>query len=316
MPVSRCGLKAHPQMQERYQVYVLGPNQDSRLASVGAGKTIEGLELALDPDAPFQLRARAVRQKYSATLTQAGLRSLSMRYTGQYGSEDYRQQAMVNVACEMPNFGQGGCPRSIWPQLTYGPSQVIRVDIQNSGASAITNLQLFFYGVKLFPWGAVQAYAYPESFASIAYNWQIPVLALGVNEYRQNQIFNVDLNDFVVRGGQATAPFQLSDGTRTFAEVGIVLKDEQRKPYMNDFVPLDMLFGAGAWPKTIPLGQTPSLIAPFGIGPGNPGLIYPEIYVPNRHNLYYDLQRTDGVSGTNQAEDFTISLVGMKVYPQ
>ena len=307
-------VKGHPQFQERFQVYVLGPNQDSRLASVAAGQRLE-VDLTLDPDAPFRLTGRAVRQKYTAALTQNGLQFLSTRYTGQYGTEDYRQQDLVNVACEMPNFGQAGCPRSIWPQSVYGPKSVIRVDLQNNGASAITNLTLFFFGVKIFPWGAVQGYTYPERFSSQAYSWQLPVSNLGVNERRPNQMFTVNQVDFVLRAGQATAPFQIG-GTRTFAEVGIVLKDEQRKPYMNDFVPLDILFGAGGFPSVIPLGPTPSYIAPFGPGPGNPGLIYPEIYVPYSHQLFYDLQRSDGTGGTNQAESFTINLVGSRIYPQ
>ena len=40
---------------ERHQDYVLGPNQDKRLASVAAGQALE-LSLYLDTDAPFALR--------------------------------------------------------------------------------------------------------------------------------------------------------------------------------------------------------------------------------------------------------------------
>lgn len=306
---------AKPPVQERFHVYVLGPNQDSRLASVGAGAIIKDVDLLLDPDAPFQLRGRGVRRKYTSALTQNGLQFLSTKFTGQYGSEDYRQQDFVNVACEMPNFGQAGCPRSVWPQPIYGPSQVLRVDLKNTGLTAITNLTFFFFGVKLFPWGSVQGYTYPERFSSEQYNYQIPVTTLGVSETRLNIPFTVQQNDFVFAAGQATAPFQLA-GPRTFAEVAIVLKDEQRKPYMNDFVPLDMLFGAAGFPAVIPFNQTPSFIAPFGPGPALPGLIYPEIYIPNQHQFFYDLQRTDGSGGTNQSESFTISLVGRRVYPQ
>ncbi len=308
---------SRPPFQERFHIYVLGPNQDSRLASVAAGATVKGLDLVLDPDAPFQLRGRAVRQKFTTALTQNGLQYIKAAWTGQLGPDDFRQQRGVNVACEMPNFGQDGCPRSVWPQPTYGPNQIIRVDVQNVGTAAVTNLTFFWFGVKLFPWGSVRDYTYPKAFASIAYNYQVPVKTLGVSETRLNNIFTVDQHDFVVRAGQATAPFQVGgEAPRTFAEVGIVLKDEQRKPFMNDYVPLDILFGSGGGSAIIPFNQTPSFTIPFGPGPGNPGLIYPEIYVPNTHQLFYDLQRTDGSGGLNQSESFTINLIGMQVRPQ
>ena len=60
MSTMRHQLRA--QFQERHQDYVIGPppagqnptvNQDSRLASVAAGQLVSGIELQMDPDAPF-----------------------------------------------------------------------------------------------------------------------------------------------------------------------------------------------------------------------------------------------------------------------
>jgi hypothetical protein len=134
-----------------------------------------------------------------------------------------------------------------------------------------------------------------------------------VSELRQNNIFTVKADaDFVFRAGQATAPFS-TDG-RTFAEVGIILRDFNRKPYSNDFVPLDLMFGSGGFPSAIPIGSAPSFIAPFGPGPAQPGLLYPEFYLPRNHQLLYDLKRTDGAGGSNQSEDFVINFVGQKVF--
>ena len=65
-----------PALQERMFTYVLGPNQDSRLASVAAGAYVSGVELQLDSDAPFVLRSRAVRQAYSSSVTQNNLQFL------------------------------------------------------------------------------------------------------------------------------------------------------------------------------------------------------------------------------------------------
>ena len=103
-------------------------------------------------------------------------------------------------------------------------------------------------------------------------------------------------------------------GNRTLAEVAITLKDHAKQPYSNDFVPFDILFGTGAFPAVVPVGPTPSFVTPFATGPGQPGLFYPEIYVPKNHQLLYDLQRADGAVGSNVAEDFTFNFIGGKVF--
>ena len=303
-------------IQERAHWYVLGPNQDARLASVGAGQVITGLELQLDSDAPFQLRSRAIRQSYhtSGSLTQNGLRFLSTRFTGQLGPEDYRSQVLINVSCEMVNFGQVGNPKPIYPAINYPANGIIRVDIANTGTSPILNLQLFFIGVKLFPWGFVQSYTYPEQFSSIDYTYQIPILNLGPTERRPDIPFTVVENDFVLRGGLATPPsIETGESNLFFTEVSIVLKDEARKPYMNDYIPLDVIFGSGGFPSVYPLGT--SFIPPFGPGCAQPGLIYPEIYIPCQHTMWYSILRADtGLLDT--AGDWKLAFVGAKVKPQ
>ena len=299
-----------PEFQQRHHDYVFGPNQDARLASVAAGARIIGMKMQIDTDAPFELRAWSVRQQYTAALTQNGLQFLSVRFTGP--AQDYRQQALVPATLSMPNFGQVGNPRPLGKPIRYPANGVIMVDIYNAGASAITNLTFFFRGVKLFPWGAVPAYTYPENFASLSFSYPIQELAMQPTELRQNQIFQCKADaDFVFRGGQATRP-HLSAGPSQFSECGIVLKDWNGKPYSNDFVPLDVMFGSGSYPSVFPIGATPSFLAPFGTGPAAPGLVFPEIYVPKNQQLWYDLYRND--VGATVAEDVTINLMGSKVF--
>jgi len=302
-----------PLFQERHHDYVLGPNQDGRLASVAAGAVIEKVKLTVDSDAPFALRGRAVRQKYSDALTQAGLAGISTQWCGP--AQDYRMQTFIPERLQMANYGQAGNPGPVFPQIVFPANGVIQIDVMNTGASAVTNLTFFWRGVKLFPWGAVPGYTYPRKMAALSFCYPILVNDLGVSELRLNQVFTVKPDaDFVIRGGQATAP---STGAgRTLAEVAMILRDFNKKGYSNDFVPLDILFGAAAWPDTIPLGPTPSFVAPFATGPSQPGLYYPEIYVPANHQMIYDIQRTDGVSGSNQAEDVYINLIGSKVFPR
>ena len=273
------------------------------------------MKFRLDTDAPFELRSRAVRQAYTTGLNQSGLQYLVTRWSGP--AQDYRQQALVPETLQLANYGQVGNPKPVFPPVRYPANGVIQVDIQNNGPSAITNLTFFWRGVKLFPWDTVPAYTYPPSFAALSFSYPLAVLALGPTELRQNQIFQVKADaDFVLRAGQATAPFSTGSGgaQRMLAEVAIILKDFNSKPYSNDYVPLDILFGAATWPATIPIDVAPQFLSPFGTGPAVPGLFYPEIYIPKNHQMWYDIIRTDGAVNANQNEDLTINLIGSKVF--
>lgn len=310
--------------QERHHDYVLGPNQDARLVSVAAGQQIDNIELQLDPDAPFVLRSRAVRQAYNQYPRQASVQFLATRWTGPQRG-DYRQQDFVLESLQMAYYGMAGNPKPVRPSVTYPASGVLSISIKNTGGNAISNLTFYWRGVKLFPWGAVPAYRYPDRMKATTFSYPVPITALGFSETRTNLIFQPGLNnatgvakpdsDFVLRGLQATPPFSLNVLRERFSEVFIRLYDWSKKPFSNDFVPLD-LFGAASFPASIPFGQTPSYISPFGTGPGQPGLFYPEIYVPKLNQLLYDLQRTDGRGTMNAAESFILNFIGQKVFPQ
>jgi hypothetical protein len=298
-------------LQHRHCNYVLGPNQDARLASVAPGQVIEECILVMEDDAPFLCTGRAVRQAYNSTLRQDDLMGLKTKWTGPL--RDYKQQGYVLESLQMAYYGQMGNPKPIVPGILYPPRSVLMVDLINTGASTILNLSFYFSGFKLFPKNTVPAYTYPKRMASQTFAYPVPVVQLGVSETRLNQIFTCKQDaDFVLRGGQGITISSV--GGRVLAEVAIRLKDHTKNPYSNDFIPLDILFGTGAFPATIPLGPTPSFISPFGTGPGQPGLFYPEIYVPRNHQLLYDLQRADGAVGSNQAEDFTFNFIGGKVF--
>jgi len=298
-------------LQQRHYDYVLGPNQDSRLASVIAGAVIEDVILQISGDAPFVLTGRAVRHAYTSTLRQTNLQGLKTKWTGP--TRDFRQQSYVLEALQMAYYGAQGNPKPIVPGILYPAKSVLILNLKNTGASTITNLSFYFRGFELYPKGAVPAYTYPRKFASQTFAYPVAVTGLGVSETRLNQIFTVKQEaDFVLRGGQGITIS--SSGGRTLAEVAITLKDHAKQPYSNDFVPFDILFGAGGFPASIPIGPTPSFISPFGTGPGQPGLFYPEIYVPKNHQLLYDLQRADGAGGSNQAEDFQFNFIGGKAF--
>ncbi len=303
-------------LQQRHFDYVLGPNQDKRLASVAAGAVITECLLQMDDDAPFVLTGRAVRCAYSDDVPdQTALKGLKTRWTGP--TRDYRHQDYLRESLQMVYYGQFGNPKPIAPGIVYPSRSVLMLDLKNTGSSTITNLQFFFRGFKLFPEGAVPAYTYPKRMAPQTFSYPVFVSQLGASETRYDQIFTCKQDaDFVLRGGQSFKPILPDGAGGTLIDVSIRFKDHQKNPYSNDFIPMDVLFGNGAYPAVVPLGPTPSFVAPFGTGPSSPGLFYPEIYVPMNHQLLYDLQRTDGTGsgGGNVAQDFKFNLIGGKVF--
>src|ERR1035437_5478956 len=134
-----------PGLIQRHHDYVLGPNQDARLASVAAGQSIAGLALKMDTDAPFVLRSRAMRVKYSdqgeGDRVQLGLNHLLARWAGP--DRDYRSQNLIRQSLLAPFFGQLGNPIPVYPQVVYPRGSTLWVDIRNDGTEALTNLTLY-----------------------------------------------------------------------------------------------------------------------------------------------------------------------------
>jgi hypothetical protein len=303
------------QYQERHQDYVIDQTIDKRLASVGAGVVVDNIQLQLDPDAPFLLRQRGYRVKYDNldSKTQVGLQDVALRFAGpdiNYFSADYIPQNLV-----MPYGGQGGSMSPVFPQVFYPASGYLTVSLVNSGTHTLTNLSLYFRGVKLFRPGAIPSYTYPPKSSLLDYKYPIsPDAPYGVtnlltNESRLLVPFTVKPDtDFVLRAlqmGPSYAPFGL--------EVFITLRDQDQKAYSNLPVHFEMWgpsignFQSGAGGSTTAVGT----------GNSNPGINYPEIYIPKSHQIFYDIVRADNsFAGAATIPNFPITLIGSKVYAQ
>jgi hypothetical protein len=308
-----------PGLVQRHQDYVLGPNQDGRLASVTAGQSFSTV-LELDPDAPFLMRSRAMRVRYSADgRTQTGLNHLLMRWSGP--NRDFRSQHVVRQSLYGPYFGQIGNPIPVYPQVFYPRQSSINIELVNDGASTLTNLTFYFRGVKLFNPGSVKAYTYPQDMGLLPFVYpqakrdNAGVLTPIINDFPVNggptrYTFRVKPDaDFVFRGGQSGDNFD----THPANEIFIRLRDEDEKPYSNDFVHMDMIWGNSAFGDVFPAGSS-SAVAPVGGGPNSPGLLYPEIYIPKNHILYFDVLRNDTYVGAATTVDYPLSFIGQKVF--
>jgi hypothetical protein len=272
----------------------------------------------MDQDAPFALRGRACRVSYDNldSRTQQGLNTLAVRYAGPLG-HDYRQQGFIPQNLVMPYGGQGGAWRGLGHQILYPPGGVIVLDLVNTGANPLTNLTFYFRGVKLFPWGTNPSYTYPQNCRMIPFVYPIAEITqanpygviqnLGTAETRLLQIFRCQNDaDFVLRYGQAGpsfSPFPL--------EVFLQLLDENQKPFSNDYVHYETLFG----PCTGNFNCGGVTIPAIGTGNALPSIFYPEIYVPKNHVLFFNVNRADsGYAGAETIPSFPINLVGSKVY--
>jgi len=308
-----------PGLQPRHFDYVLGPAQDSRLATVAAGAVIQGLELRLRPDAPFQMRGRAVYCQFNDAnnATQADLQFLKTRFAGPVG--DYRSKEFVAESIQSAYFGQVGNPKPIWPPIDYPASGVIRLDIYNAGLTTIANLTFVFRGVEYYPPGTVQGYKYPPRFASEAIQYQLDLPNIAVVDALQNQIFKVRQDaDFVLEAGQAS-DVTPGAGPGWPLNVYFQLMDFNRFPYSSDLVRWDVLFGC------VPSGPLDiganvyaagggAFVPAYGAGPGAPGIFYPRIYIPANHTLMYNMSRDDSVLAGAVAKGYAVNFIGRKVF--
>lgn len=282
--------------QERFQVYVMGPDQDARLALVAPGQVIERVNLKIDLDAPFVLRRRALGP------VTADLPFLKTKWTGPEG--DYRSDFILE-SLRQPYFGQNGSPKAVSPGITYPPGGTLSLDLVNTSSNPITNLIFYWIGVSLYPWGTLAAPTYPAEFRSMPFAQPFLAAALDAPEIRLNQPYTAKSDgDWVIRAGQAAQVGYLGGGDGGFypgvlaptAAMSIFLRDFNGMPYMNDWVDINVLFGMGNMD--------------FATGPGHPGLIYPEIYLPAQHQLLIDVQQSAaGLAGV----DLIINFIGAKV---
>jgi hypothetical protein len=302
---------------QRHFDYVLGPNQDANLASVPAGRTIE-LQLKVRADAPFVLRSRALRvQPDATTKAQAGLNHVTARFAGPdmlFRSENFIRQTLLS-----PYAGQIGNPFPVYPEIYYPPNSHFRVDIINDGTSAITNLYLYFRGFELYREGAVKSFDYPKKFGVLPFSRLETVSSVTVSAGQTSQpairkTFTIQTDaDFVCRSGQSGFLANQDASGNPVVEVFVKLKDIDEKPYSNDFVHADILFGNSGQQQTFPAGSS-SGVSPVQGGPNSPGIFFPEIYMPKNTTWYIDVARNDSSFAGAATIDYPIALSGCKVF--
>lgn len=313
---------ATPQFQQRWQIYKVDSTIDPRLASIAPGGVVPAIEFQTDPDAPFLLRGRCYRVQYDNldSRTQVGLQNVAMRFSGP--DQDFRSPVLVPQNLVMPYGGQSAAWKPVYPQIPYPARSTMTIDVANTSATeTLVNLELYFLGVKLFPWNMIPAYTYPKKMRATQYGYGINFLSppnpanptaaiqnLLTADQRLLQVFQVKNDaDFVLRtiqAGPSYAPFAL--------QVYLTIRDENRKAFSNLPIHFEVLAGpSGGNYETGSAGS----IGAVGTGNSMPSAIFPELYIPKNHILYYDIYRQDsGFAGAATIPNFPVTLLGSRVY--
>jgi hypothetical protein len=116
-----------------------------------------------------------------------------------------------------------------------------------------------------------------DAFASESYAQLFIVQALKSPDLRPDQPFKIKPGaDFVIRAAQA-GELSAAGSLQPAFDLFIKLKDQDGRPYMNDWVDIGVIFGRA--------GDSPLR---FGTAAG---LIYPELYLPANQHLLIDVKR-------------------------
>jgi hypothetical protein len=286
-------------MIERHQDYLLS------IPTLPVGGLIQ-VPLNLDTDAPFALRLVKSRN--------IGLNGWNFTDP----RRAYQSNALRTDWITPVNPGQSSYPSRgavIYEEMVYPPGGVITVDIGNTTGQPISNASLLFRGSKLFKDGTLWNPTYPERMAVLPAVYQVIVPKVPVvGSLRDNQLTILNDADFIYRwgvcdaftvgvvGGSVPTAAQFK-----FQNVTVQLRDEARKPYSNAPINANDLFGQG-------------LPTPEGAGTDDdqvlftPGLMTPEIYLPRRHSMYFDVYRNDVSLAGAVPVDLYFRFGGMKVF--
>ncbi len=233
------------------------------------GLTALAQVLRLDPDAPFRCFGVAIAV-YNGT---SGQGSVALRFSR--GDENFIQKILTPVVA-LDSFDTGNAIGAagaqgpsflyyspLYPNILYQPDSVIDIDIQDLPLNSATVVLVIFVGTKLFKPGSVWRPPLPEKYNTLpclSYPLQISFSSLPATDV----VFQID-NDagLLWQTGQHT-----SVGIPASTHIGLKFKDYMGKPYMNDFVPVELLFGFD--------------------NAQIPGFPYPEIYIPRNELLTFD----------------------------
>lgn len=296
-------------------------HQDNVLdvGTILAGKKVFGLPLVLDPDAPFIMKALAVRCDWELEIGQSNLQYLYFKLKRANGS--FLSQDWIPLLYAIRAFGQGGNPGPIWPHENYPANSALEIDLWNNNSTDvdIDGLEIVFRGCRRY---APRDNLYPKQIREIRNYTRSLKVTVGITPVAGGDVRNVQIfpsmtnntfigSDFVLRKITGGALYNPNSPAAYFQprNVWLTLKDGVGKPYSNAPVDINILAQQPMATASIPNANQ--------FGPWHPGLVYPEIYVPEGEALTVDILRDDtafiGQAGL-AADRIDLAFGGVKVY--
>ncbi len=249
-----------------------------------AGAQQFGPEIQLDTDAPFRCTGVAVYcfSSLGAPLGAAGNIGVTLRFT--LPDRTFIQKNLISAQQLNPLDiqavnGAGGQTAPYYgyfsplgTNILYPSGSSIVIDIAALEGITDALVMVVFVGTKLYGDGSIWAPARNPAKPArpyIGYSVQFNPALLPI--FNLPLVINPDA-DFCWQFGSQTdqPPAPALSPVGIERAIGIKIKDWTGKSYMNDFIPLDLIFGFNN-------SQTP-------------GLVYPEIYVPRMQALFFDLK--------------------------
>lgn len=264
---------------ERPQWYVarmLNPN-------LQANYPIVNQEIQLDSDAPFRMTGVAVyvvgasnaNQQIQIRFTRSDRSWVQKWLTSAQVLNPFDQGAAAGAGGQTPPFYSYFAP--LGSNLMYPPGGSIVIDYTDLVGNAL--VMVVFIGTKLFERGRIWSPTYPAKYTARPYfgfalqanTALLPVLDLPFPPPRTNGGGTVNADaDFVWQaGGQTDQPASALSPVGVQRYLGCRIKDWGGKYYMNDYTPVELIFGF----------DNQQL----------PGMLYPEIYIPKNQQIYFDI---------------------------
>ena len=296
-------------VQLRHQDYMI------QVGTVQPGQTVTQ-KVVLDNDSGFLARGRAIHLTPPAVATgQSQLANYFDRFMGP--DLEYFSDLPTRFYNENANFGQFGNFLTIRQPVYYPPGGTIQVEVTNNDLNAMTGVEVYFRGSKVFQPGVLPCVGYPPGKISpFPFMFPVFVASLGISQNMlNNSIAAQPDSDFVIRAINMGCFAGVTPGTGGGAQTGYVqlyvqFRDALGMAYSNLPVHADTCFGS--------LGSmgsgTPSSGAGLSCGPYRPPLLMPEIYLPANNRLYFDLYRADSTFVNQLAANIYLLFQGMKVF--
>jgi hypothetical protein len=262
-------------MLERFFVY-----SSAAPFVVPAGKTIYDQQILMRQNADFYLRALAM---YNSTGAVGGR---MRRADGSWltGNDFLHLTGFLNT-------GGFARPTPIYPQTRYPQSGAFVFDLQDLGGAGDPLVFPALLGVERYPDNALPPPGLPAQYIEEPYHVTTTVSLSGVGTQVLDQSIKCQTGDpFIIR----TLSWRYDETQSQPFTMQIKIRDEFSRLYMNDWVPLRLLFAG-----------------PTDANEPYPGIVFPEMVIPAYGSYTFDL------FSQFEAGPFTVELTfgGVRLLP-